>query len=94
LPLLVLDLVRHYGLLANRQPQEKVQRCRQLLARPAEEPTPPAGVSGSAAREEAEKSAVGSCPACQQGRMVVVERLQADPRAGDRFCRILGCDTS
>jgi hypothetical protein len=86
--------IRHYGLLANRQRQEKVQRCRQLLTRPPEKPTPPAGVSGSAAREEAEKSTVGSCPACQHGRLVVVEKLPADPRAGDRFCRILGCDTS
>jgi putative transposase/transposase-like zinc-binding protein len=85
--------VRHYGLLANRHRQQKLTRCRQLLG---------AGVSPAvpeqlpkAAEESIERLAPrGSCPSCQQGRMVIVQQLARDEQACDRFRRVPVCNTS
>jgi hypothetical protein len=72
--------IRHYGLLANRARQKKIARCRALLlapevAKPIEESLPEkllrlAGID------------IQQCPACQQGRMVVVEEIA---RLGQRL---------
>lgn len=79
--------IRHYGLLANRHREEKLQRCRQLLG--VEAPTgsdvpAPASVGQEAA--EAVPS-WARCPTCGQGRMSWVEDVPrprpAVPLRGD-----------
>jgi hypothetical protein len=69
--------IRHYGFLANRVCREKLELCRTLLAavtqpvavEPITEPKP--AVEG---RPEAH-----ACPACGEGRMVIVETLRVAP---------------
>jgi hypothetical protein len=85
--------IRHYGLLANRQRQQKLARCRQLLgerAAPAAEAVPPA----EAGERTQEPITVVCCPVCQQGRMVIVQKLARDEQACDRFRRVPICNTS
>lgn len=86
--------IRHYGLLANRQREKNVQLCRQLLGTPAVEPLQPETLPGPADEKEEDKRGPQICPVCQQGQMVVVERLLEDPRACDRFRRVPLCNTS
>jgi hypothetical protein len=72
--------IRHYGLLANRVRRQKLPRCRLLLAK------------GSVQRQDsadgervADNDAVAAedhslrCPACREGRMVVVATFAPDP---------------
>jgi len=60
--------IRHYGFLANRCRREKLALCRQLLNSDSRSPSldtlPPNGTEPSEL-----------CPACQKGRMVVLEKL-------------------
>jgi hypothetical protein len=65
--------VRHYGLLANRGREEKLQRCRRLLG------VAPSRQQGEGAGEAAESVAKPSrtCPVCGRGEMEVVELLAA-----------------
>jgi Putative transposase/Transposase zinc-binding domain len=86
--------IRHYGLLANRQREKNVQLCRQLLGTPAEEPLRPEKMPASAGTKEEDKSGNLHCRVCQEGLMVVVEKLVEDPRACDRFRRVPVCNTS
>jgi hypothetical protein len=68
--------VRHYGLLANHGREEKLGRCRELLAR--------AGVEREAAAAEAGSEGVRAerlCATCGQGRMLVVAAVPASPPA-------------
>jgi hypothetical protein len=68
--------VRHYGLLANRGRQEKLQLCRRLLWQ--------AGLQQrlEAAAKPTEQEVAGPrlCPVCGVGKMEVVEVLPAWPR--------------
>ncbi len=90
--------IRHYGLLANRVCREKLELCRRLLA---------AIASGVAARPIPEPNPVSPtrpethiCPACGEGRMVIIETLTPPP--GDHRGQgrrepapeSAGCDTS
>ena len=73
--------IRHFGFLANRFRAEKLRRCRQLLqsvntAPPSCEPGP-----GSAAELPVERH---RCPHCGNGRMIVVERFEANPTQAGR----------
>ena len=68
--------VRHFGLLANRARQDKLARCRQLLALAAATavavlPTRP--VESAAACPAPAPSAL--CPVCGVGRLRIIERL-------------------
>jgi hypothetical protein len=70
--------VRHYGLLANRGREEKLQQCRRLLCglgvqRP---------VAAAVERYRPEAEGPRLCPECGRGVMEVVEVLAAWPRAG------------
>ena len=69
--------IRHYGFLANRACREKLELCRNLLAAAmppvAAEPVPGPKVAVEG-RPEAH-----ACPACGEGRMVIVETLRAAP---------------
>jgi hypothetical protein len=70
--------IRHYGLLANRNRRQKIARCRELLS--AAEP------KESVKETVAEKLLrltgidVGRCPACHEGRMVVVAEIERPRR--------------
>jgi Putative transposase/Transposase zinc-binding domain len=86
--------IRHYGLLANRQRQDNVRCCRKLLETVVEEPVQPEARTGSGDDDTESQKEWGCCPACHQGVMVIVEKLPADPHAGDRFRRIPIHDTS
>jgi hypothetical protein len=90
--------IRHYGFLANRVSREKLELCRSFLA---------AIASSVAARPIPGRNPVSPtwpeghiCPACGEGRMVIIETLTPTPaeRRG-QACRgpapeLAGCDTS
>jgi Putative transposase/Transposase zinc-binding domain len=92
--------IRHYGFLANRVRREKLELCHTLLAAM----TPPGPVAAEPVPEP--EGAIGrepvahACPACGEGRMVIVETFRAAP--GDRRGQTgqiptpepAGCDTS
>jgi Putative transposase len=69
--------IRHYGFLANRVCREKLELCRTLLAAftpsfAAEPiPEPKEAVEG--------RPAAHACPVCGEGRMVIIETLNATP---------------
>jgi hypothetical protein len=68
--------IRYYGFLANRYRQQKLARCRQLLAMP--QPEPPADQAAANYRDQYQDltgSSLTECPACRRGRMVVIEML-------------------
>jgi hypothetical protein len=72
--------IRYYGFLANRYREEKLTRCRELLDMPA--PEPPAFEGAKDYRERYQEligPSFGECPACHQGRMLVIEILPRRP---------------
>ena len=72
--------IRYYGFLANRYREEKLARCRELLDMPA--PEPPALEGPKDYRERYQEligPSFGECPACHQGRMLVIEILPRSP---------------
>jgi hypothetical protein len=74
--------IRHFGFMAHRCKEEKLQRCRQLLAEakaPVSEvmaapPVPVAGHPKPAAELAADRH---RCPHCGRGHMIIVERFEA-----------------
>jgi hypothetical protein len=83
--------LRHYGLLANRGRQAKLERCRVLLQQPVG-PTPPVPPDTQAPPAPDQPAAV--CPACQRGRMSWVETLRRQPDLFARWMQPPGWDTS
>jgi len=72
--------IRYYGFLAHRYREEKLARCRELLDMPA--PEPPALEGAKDYRERYQEligPSFGECPACHQGRMLVIEILPRSP---------------
>ena len=68
--------IRYYGFLGNRYRQEKLARCRQLLAMiPDVGPTPPQDYRDR--HEELTGISLRQCPVCHRGRMTIVEILAA-----------------
>ena len=69
--------IRYYGFLANRHREQKLARCRQLLAMPPPEP-PDDPASGDYRDQYEELTGVSltQCPVCQRGRMVIIELLK------------------
>ncbi len=66
--------IRYYGFLGNRHRTQKLARCRELLAMPVPEPLD--GQSEKDYRDHYEELtgvSLKQCPACHQGRMVIVE---------------------
>ena len=69
--------IRYYGFLANRYREQKLARCRQLLALP--EPVLPEDQAAADYRDQYQKltgTSLTECPACQRGRMVIIEVLK------------------
>src|SRR6201997_272815 len=72
--------IRYYGFLANRYRQQKLARCRDLLAMPALQPaTSEASKDYSERYKELTGSSLWECPVCHQGRMLVIETLLRSP---------------
>jgi hypothetical protein len=77
-----LQRIRHYGLLANRTRDAKLQRCRELLG--VTPPPPATHVQGEDYRDRYLRLtgvSLVDCPACKRGRMVCVETLLPSPSA-------------
>jgi hypothetical protein len=70
--------IRHFGLLANRCREEKLNHCRQLLAAP-----PPLPVVKQALEHELQEDADSRwpCPACGTGRLIVTEVILPSRRS-------------
>jgi Putative transposase len=92
--------IRHYGFLANRVCREKLELCRTLLAA-LTTPQPVVAEPAPEPKEAGEgRPEAHVCPACGEGRMVIVETLPANP--GDHRGQthrepapeLTGCDTS
>jgi hypothetical protein len=69
--------IRYYGLLANRYRQQKLARCRQLLAMP--QPEPPDNQAAGDYRDRYQAltgASLTECPVCQRGHMVIIEVLK------------------
>jgi hypothetical protein len=74
--------IRHYGFLANRMCREKLALCRELLG-VGEPPEPVAAGPVSEPKETVEgRPAAHACPACGEGRMVIIETLKPTPAEG------------
>ena len=69
--------VRHYGLLANRGRDEKLQRCRQLLWQAGLQQRLEVAVQPAQQQQQGPRL----CPVCGVGKMEVVELLAAQARA-------------
>jgi hypothetical protein len=82
--------IRHYGVLANRSRQQKLEQCRRLLTAPAPQIT-----TCDVARTELDLQAETNCPACGQGRMVIVGNLDLlNPAYSRPAGQVLTTDTS
>ena len=70
--------IRYYGFLGNRCREQKLARCRQLLAMPQPEPSAcdPA-VDYRGRYEEITGGSLTECPACHHGHMLVIEVVKA-----------------
>jgi hypothetical protein len=69
--------IRYYGFLANRYREQKLARCRQLLAMPL--PVVPDDQVAGDYRDQYQEltgTSLTECPACQRGRMVIIEVLK------------------
>lgn len=66
--------IRYYGFLGNRHRTQKLARCRELLAMPAPQPLDNQAEEDYRDRyEELTGVCLKQCPACHQGRMIIVE---------------------
>jgi hypothetical protein len=81
--------IRYYGFLGNRCREEKLARCRQLLAMPQPEPSACDAAADYRDRyEQITGASLTECPACHHGRMLVIEVITAS-----KPCPTI-CDTS
>ena len=74
--------IRYYGFLGNRNRQEKLALCRQLLgmAPPTVQQQPPEVQDYRERYEELTGVSLRVCPVCRRGQMVLVETLAAPRR--------------
>jgi hypothetical protein len=77
--------IRQYGFLANRVRQQKLSLCRELLSHANEGTRPNGNITpediDTDTRSDPDSTATeGTCPACQKGRMAVVEVIEPDVR--------------
>jgi Putative transposase len=70
--------IRYYGFLSNRCREEKLARCRQLLAMPQPEPSARDAVADYRdLYEEITGTLLRECPACHHGRMLIIDVITA-----------------
>jgi hypothetical protein len=66
--------IRHYGLLSNCRRELRLSRCRQLLGvAGSDETTEPESRDWKARYQRLTGQAIDLCPACGQGRLLLVE---------------------
>jgi hypothetical protein len=84
--------IRHYGLLANRSRRQKIARCRALLSAPK----PRELVKEAVAEKFLRLTGIDihRCPACHEGRMVVVAELDPVRRLSRHSTRVAILDSS
>jgi len=76
--------IRHFGFLSNRVKQQRLERCRALLAQaPAAGDATPA--TAATLLRQWYGVDLGQCPHCGQGRMVVVKHLPGPPQRVQRL---------
>jgi putative transposase/transposase-like zinc-binding protein len=68
--------VRYYGFLANRDRQENLALCRELLKMPPPEPEAEVKEDYRDRYEELTGHSLKTCPACHKGEMIVIETLE------------------
>jgi hypothetical protein len=80
--------IRHYGFLANRSREEKLPRCRRLIAAynnaqttEASQPTPAVAAPAAVRLNEPWLESQHRCPACGRGPMVIVEFCEPEDAA-------------
>ena len=73
--------IRHYGLLANRNRQDNLERCRVFLGVAPEAAIPEQAPEEKEARDKS--PIVVRCPVCGQGRMVIVAEWKPRCSRGD-----------
>jgi Putative transposase len=62
--------IRHYGFLANRCRQEKLELCRRLIEQIGASTSPLSVGDGERDQTQVTLLEVGLCPVCRQGRMI------------------------
>jgi hypothetical protein len=66
--------IRYYGFLGNRYREQKLARCRELLAMPQPEPSDPGAAKDYRDQhQEITGASLTECPACHGGRMILIE---------------------
>jgi putative transposase/transposase-like zinc-binding protein len=80
--------IRYYGFLANRQRNEQLEHCRRLLG-VTPEPTPVAEEKALLAEAPHPRELCRKCPACQHGKLVIIEVVSPVPRLPPRRPHIL-----
>jgi len=79
--------IRYYGFLANRQRNERLEHCRRLLG---VTPAPAEATNEKTLHAEADpQEPCQRCPACQRGKLVVIEVVPPVPRLQPRRPHIL-----
>jgi hypothetical protein len=91
--------IRQYGFLANRVRQQKLSLCRELLSDASDDARSsgritPENTDADARVDQYSTATDGTCPACQKGRMTVVEVIQPDARYRKRLPTPQPYDTS
>jgi hypothetical protein len=94
--------IRHYGLLANRHREEKLQRCRHLLGvgSPAGGEVPAAAAMPACPQAAEAVPSWARCPSCGEGRMTWVEDVPHRRPAVQSFAaeearrEVMACDSS
>jgi hypothetical protein len=78
--------IRHYGFLANRYRQQKLQTCRRLLGcdEPAQAQRGAEQAPSQVSAETAETETVICCPVCKTGRLRIVDTFLRLPRRCDQ----------
>jgi len=91
--------VRQYGFLANRVRQEKLSLCRELLSDASRRATTtdrtiPENTDNDVQLDPNSSTTDGICPACQKGRMAIVEVIEPDAQYQKRLSTPQPYDTS
>jgi len=73
--------IRHYGFLGNRHRQAKLELCRRLLGVESEPLTTTAGEPSQTDHSDAEHDTPVICPACGNGRMLIIETFHPEAKA-------------
>jgi hypothetical protein len=74
--------IRYYGFLANRQRNERLEHCRRLLG---VTPAPAEATNEKVLHAEADpRELCQRCPACQHGKLVIIEVVSPVPRLPPR----------